>query len=70
MKEIYIIEYIYQIGDDGITASKINSDGFTNLEEARKWCARNGATADKYGMIYKWVENGDRAYIIHPITIK
>ena len=40
------------------------------VEEARKWCARNGATADKYGMIYKWVENGDRAYIIHPITIK
>ena len=66
MKEIYIIEYKF----NDLTQSKINSDGFVDLAEARKWCGRNGAIPNDNKMIYKWIENGDCGYYIHPITIR
>lgn len=69
MNEIYVIEYKYPL-ENGVWGSKINSDGFTDLDKAREWCGRNGAIPNENKMMYKWIENGDNAYIIHPITIK
>ena len=65
MKEIYIVEYKFEGG------SSINQEGWTDLEKCRKWCERNGAKAtDSYKMKFHWIENGDRYYLIHPITIR
>lgn len=69
MKTIYIVEYRFTT-EFGIQ-SHINQDGFKNLEDAQLWCERNGARAeDEYKMSFHWVENGDRYYVIHPVTVE
>ena len=67
MKEVYIVVYHYPI-EDGHD-SKVSQLGFEDLEEARKWCARNGATPNENRMIYFW-DAGYRSFEIIPIQIE
>lgn len=68
MKTIYVVEYIFT---NFTYQHHINQDAWANLDDARKWCKRNGARPeDENEMSFHWVENGDRYYVIHPVTVE